>query len=64
MPFTASDAANHTKQAVTNDEKKFWAARANAALGATGDDVTAVKIANAALRDFVRSGRKVRDPED
>lgn len=55
MPWKPSEATGKTKKASTPAKKKQWAATANAILKKTGDDATAIKIANAA----VKKGRKV-----
>ncbi len=51
MPWTPKNGpARHTKKASTPAKKKQWAATANAVLKKTGDDATAIKIANAAVK--------------
>src|SRR5258707_8639410 len=50
MPWTSSDAKGHTKKADTPEKQKKWAKIANAVLDKTGDEATAIKEANAAMR--------------
>lgn len=47
MPWTAADARRHDKQADTPAKRAKWAAIANAVLKRTGDEVLAIKTANA-----------------
>jgi len=49
MPWKAKDAVKHNKNAVGAKGKK-WAAVADAVLTKTGDDVKAIKTANAAIK--------------
>jgi uncharacterized protein YdaT len=50
MPWTSADAKKHTKKADTAAKQKKWAAAANAVLKETGDDATAIKIANKSIK--------------
>jgi len=45
MPWTPKD-ADRFKKGLTKKQKKKWAAIANAVLRRTGDDATAIRIAN------------------
>lgn len=50
MPWTPSDASKKTKKAKSPKSKRQWSATANAVLKRTGDDASAIKIANAAVK--------------
>jgi hypothetical protein len=50
MPFTLASATAHTQKAATPAKKKQWSDTANAVMKKTGDDVKAIKIANAAVK--------------
>jgi hypothetical protein len=54
MPWDASNAISKTKVANTPKKQKQWAATANSVLQRTGDEASAIKIANAAVH---RAGR-------
>ena len=58
MPWSDKDATAKTKKANTPAKKKQWAATANSVLSKTGDDATAVKIANAAVKRHPSKGKK------
>lgn len=47
MPWAPADATRHDKQANTKAKRRKWSAIANAILSKTGDDVLAIKTANA-----------------
>ena len=47
MPWVPADAIRHDKQANTKAKRRKWSAIANAILSKTGDDVLAIKTANA-----------------
>jgi hypothetical protein len=49
MPWNASDAKKHTGEADTPKKKRQWAKVANSVLKSSGDDVRAIKEANAAV---------------
>lgn len=49
MPWTPSDAVTHNKKA-TGPKAEKWSAVANAVLAKTGDDASAVRIANSAIQ--------------
>lgn len=49
MPWTARDAARHTKKAKSPTAKRQWAHVANAVLQKTGSDARAVREANAVV---------------
>ena len=51
MPWSPADALSHTSQADTPAKARLWAAVANRVREATGDDVTAIRKANAAVRE-------------
>ena len=50
MPWTLGSAIKHTKKASTPKKKKAWSAAANAVLARTGDEVSAIKIANSVVK--------------
>ena len=50
MPWSGKDAKKKTKKADTPAKRKRWANIANDVLKKTGDDASAVKIANAAMK--------------
>lgn len=52
MPWTPADAARKTKKADTPEKQALWARVANATLLNTGNEGEAIKMANAAVRDF------------
>lgn len=54
MPWSSSDASRHSKKA----SPKKWATIANAVLKETGDDVKAIKIANAKAKRTPSKGTK------
>jgi uncharacterized protein YdaT len=51
MPWNEKDAKGKTKKATTPAKRKKWAKVANAVLRKTGDEGSAVRIANAAMGD-------------
>lgn len=55
MPWAPADATRHDKQANTKAKRRKWSAIANAVLGKTGDDVLAIKTANARTEALDRS---------
>lgn len=46
MPWTSAEAAAHTKKADTGSKKTLWSKVANENLSKSGDDASAIKIAN------------------
>ena len=63
MPWTASEATQHTSHANTPRLKKLWAATANSVLKESGDDAKAIRIANAAVNKEKRK-KKTSDIEE
>lgn len=56
MPWTPNDGPKrHTKKATTPAKKKAWSATANAVLKKTGDEGSAVRIANSVVK---KKGKK------
>jgi hypothetical protein len=49
MPWTAADAASHTKAADTDARRELWAKVANAALERGDSEASAIRQANAAV---------------
>ena len=49
MPWSASDAKGKTKKATSKASKKQWAEVANSVRKSTGDDVRAIKEADAVV---------------
>lgn len=49
MPWTASDATNHTKKATTSAQKQKWAKIANSVLKDGGSEAKAIRTANASI---------------
>lgn len=49
MPWTARDAARHTKKAKSPTARRQWAHVANAVLQKTGSDARAIREANAVV---------------
>jgi uncharacterized protein YdaT len=49
MPFTAKDAASHTKKASTVSLQKLWARIANRLLRQGASDASAIRLANAVI---------------
>lgn len=50
MPWSMDSASKHTKKASNPATKKQWASTANSVLAKTGDDATAIKVANSAVK--------------
>ena len=50
VPWTAKDASSKTKKAKSPAAKKQWKAIANSVLAKTGNDATAIKMANAVIK--------------
>lgn len=50
MPWTSSDAKRFTKKASTKSQSQEWSKTANAVLDKTGDDSTAIKVANSQVK--------------
>ena len=50
MPWTMKDAPAHTKKASSPAKKKVWSSTANAVLKKSGDDASAIRIANAQVK--------------
>lgn len=50
MPWKPSDATSKTKAANTPAKKRKWSKTANAALKNTGNDKSAIRIANASVK--------------
>jgi hypothetical protein len=57
MPWTADDATSHTSKATTPALRQLWADTANGVLRSTGDDVTAIRKANATIAKRVGATR-------
>lgn len=51
MPWTEADAERHQKKANTDEKRRIWARKANAMLDHGYDEGTAIRMANAAVRD-------------
>lgn len=49
MPWSAADASKHHK-GLSDDSKERWARIANAILSKTGDEASAIKIANSRVK--------------
>ena len=62
MPWTAKDAARHTRKARTSKQREQWAAVANAVLKSTDDEGRAVRAANAAVAKSGKKRRSARVP--
>ena len=60
MPWTSSDAKRHTKKATTPARAKRWAAVANSALSSGKSEGSAVRIANAALKNRAQKKRNAK----
>ncbi len=52
MPWENKDAVRHTKKADTPEKQALWTRTANSALISTGNEGKAIRLANAAIRDF------------
>ena len=73
MPWTAQDAKRHNKKAKSGKASRQWAAVANSVLAKTGNDVKAIREANAVIarrshgldsvRKFAEGGKVTRDPD-
>ncbi len=51
MPWTSSDATRFTKKANTPEKKKRWARIANSSLSSGDSEATAIKKANASIKN-------------
>lgn len=58
MPWKPSDSRAKTKKADSPAKQKKWSAVANAVLEKTGDDATAIKVANSSLYTRYKGGPK------
>ena len=59
MPWTPGDGPKrHTKAADTPAKRKQWSDTANSVLKKTGNDASAIKIANAAVKNYPSKKRK------
>lgn len=52
MPWSPEDASRFTKKARTHLKRKKWAKIANAVLRSTGDEGTAVRVANSKVESY------------
>jgi uncharacterized protein YdaT len=57
MPWKPSDAMSKTKKATTSKAKKAWSSTANAVLKRSGDEASAVRIANSVVKKQNRAKR-------
>jgi hypothetical protein len=46
MPWTSAEAVKHTKKASSSKKKQIWSEVANKQLDKSGDDASAVRVAN------------------
>lgn len=61
MPWTEKDTARHNKTAAKNPKKaKAWAEIATKALGEYKNDGTAIRVANAAVKNMRGGGAATR----
>jgi len=59
MPWKSNDGpSRHTKKANTPAKKKQWASTANSVLEKTGDEATAIKVANSAVKKHPSKGKR------
>lgn len=58
MPWNSADASSKTHKANSPKKQAKWAAVANAVLEKTGDDASAIRIANAQMNRYGSSERK------
>lgn len=58
MPWTAKDVPGKTKKAKTAKRKRQWVDVANSALKRTGNEATAIKMANGVVAKQVRKRKK------
>jgi hypothetical protein len=63
MPWTPKDASGKTKKASTPAKQKQWSGTANAVLKKSGDEASAIKIANAAVGKNKVFGATVKPKE-
>lgn len=56
MPWTSHDALRHTKAADTSAKQSRWAATANAILARTGNEASAIRIANSQVGEAPKVG--------
>ena len=56
MPWKKKDATSHTKAASTPAKNKEWTSVANAVLKKTGDEGTAIRVANAQVKGKKKKG--------
>ena len=61
MPWTARDTIRHNKSAASNPKRsKAWAKIATDALKEYGDDGTAIRVANAAVKHMKGGGATMK----
>lgn len=58
MPWTAKDVPGKTKKATTAKRKRQWVDVANSALKRTGNEATAIKMANGVVAKQVRKRKR------
>lgn len=58
MPWRSSDVPGKTKKAKTAKRKRQWVDVANSALKRTGNEATAIKMANGVVAKQVRKRKK------
>ena len=59
MPWTSAEAVMHTKKASSPKKKQVWSEVANKQLDKSGDDASAIRVANYAVKGMKKgSGKK------
>lgn len=58
MPWTPSDSSSKTHKANSPEKERVWASVANKALAKSGDDGSAIRIANAVISHMPEYGKK------
>lgn len=59
MPWKPSDAKVKTKKATTPAAKKAWSSTANAVLKRSGDEASAVRVANSVVKKQANRAKRL-----
>jgi hypothetical protein len=59
MPWTSAEAVMHTKKASSPKKKQVWSEVANKQLDKSGDDASAVRVANYVVKGMGKGKKKL-----
>lgn len=59
MPWKPNDAKAKTKKATTPQAKKAWSSTANAVLKRSGDEASAVRVANSVVKKQANRAKRL-----